>query len=105
MKEIMKYIFISITLLFIGCNSEIKKPEKVEKLYTYNIDDKLKELGIELTEPKLPKGVNIVLTVQSNNLIYLSGNGPILPNGDRITGKVGSDLSIEQGYAAARQTA
>jgi len=101
----MKYIFIGITLLFIGCNSEIKKPEKVEKLYTYNIDDKLKELGIELTEPKLPKGVNIVLTVQSNNLIYLSGNGPILPNGDKIIGKVGSDLTIEQGYAAARQTA
>ncbi len=101
----MKYVFICISLLIIGCNSPTKKTEEVEKLYTYNIEDKLKELGIELSEPKLPKGVNIVLTVQSNNLIFLSGNGPISPNGDRIIGKVGTDLSIEQGYAAARQTA
>ncbi len=101
----MKYVLICITFLFVGCNSTIKKTEKVEELYTYNIEERLKELGIELSEPKLPKGVNIVLAVQSNNLIFLSGNGPIMPNGDKITGKVGTDLSIEQGYEAARQTA
>ena len=74
-------------------------------LYNYDIEQKLSEMGIELSKPELPKGISIELSTQSGNLIYLSGNGPISTNGDRITGKVGTDLSIEQGYKAARLTA
>lgn len=76
-----------------------------ESLYSYDVEERLKELGIELSAPDIPQGLNIELAVQSGNLIYLSGNGPILPNGKRIVGKVGKDLTTEEGYEAARITA
>ena len=76
-----------------------------EDLYTYDVEERLKELGIELSTPNIPPGLNIELAVQSGNLIYLSGNGPIRPSGERITGKVGMDLTVEEGYEAARITA
>ena len=37
--------------------------------------------------------------------MYLSGNGPIAADGTRITGKVGTDLTVEQGYEAAKLVA
>jgi enamine deaminase RidA (YjgF/YER057c/UK114 family) len=66
-------------------------------------DKKLKELGIELMEPTKPMA-NYVKAVRTGNLIYLAGHGPSLPDGSNITGKVGRDLTVEQGYNAARQT-
>ena len=47
---------------------------------------------------------NYVNAVRTGNLIFLSGKGPTNPDGTNITGKVGKDLTIEQGYAAARLT-
>ena len=76
-----------------------------DNFYSYDVEERISELGIELTAPNIPPGLNIELAVQSGNLIYLSGNGPIYPNGERITGKVGNDLTIEEGYEAARITA
>jgi enamine deaminase RidA (YjgF/YER057c/UK114 family) len=38
------------------------------------------------------------------NLAYLSGHGPLQPDGKLILGRVGADLTLEQGQAAARQT-
>ena len=66
-------------------------------------DAKLAELGIELPPAPKPAGVYNPL-VQTGNLIYLSGHGPLKPDGSMITGKVGSDLNDEEGKAAARQT-
>ena len=43
--------------------------------------------------------------VRTGNLLFLSGKGPLQANGKNITGKLGEDLSIEQGYEAARITA
>jgi enamine deaminase RidA (YjgF/YER057c/UK114 family) len=43
--------------------------------------------------------------VRVGNLLYLSGKGPKNADGTDITGKVGKDLTIEQGYQAARSTA
>ena len=73
--------------------------------YDYDIETKVAALGIELEEQKLPAGLTIVFARQSGNLVYLSGNGPIMPDGTKISGKIGSDLSIEEGYQAARLTA
>jgi enamine deaminase RidA (YjgF/YER057c/UK114 family) len=39
------------------------------------------------------------------NLLFLSGNGPRKENGEYTTGKLGQELTLEQGYAAARMTA
>lgn len=76
-----------------------------ENLYTYDVEERLEELGIKLETPTLPPGINIELATQSGNLVYLSGNGPIANSGKRVIGKVDTDLSIEEGYEAARLTA
>jgi enamine deaminase RidA (YjgF/YER057c/UK114 family) len=62
---------------------------------------KLTELGITL--PSAPKPVgNYVGGVQVGNLLFMSGCGPRKPDNASITGKVGRDLTTEQGYEAAR---
>jgi len=66
-------------------------------------DKKLKDLGIELITPTKPVA-NYVKAVRTGNLLYLSGDGPMRADGKYITGKLGADLTIEQGYEAARQT-
>jgi len=101
----MKYLVVSL-LLLAGCSGQVKQENKAEDLYTYDVEERIKELGIELVSPKLPPGVKIVQAVRSGNMIYLSGNGP-LATGDRkgYVGKVGKDLTVEEGYAAARSTA
>ncbi|HEY0678561.1 MAG TPA: RidA family protein [Chitinophagaceae bacterium] len=67
-------------------------------------EQKLKELGIEL--PAVSKPIaNYVSAVRTGNLIFLAGKGPTKADGSYITGKVGTELSIEQGYEAARLTA
>ena len=48
---------------------------------------------------------NYVHAVRSGNLLFLAGKGPTLKDGTYMTGKIGQDLSIEEGYQAARQTA
>lgn len=68
------------------------------------VEIKLKEMGIELPPPGKPVA-NYVPAVRSGNLIFLSGHGPILKDGSLITGKVGADLTLEEGYQAARQVA
>lgn len=67
-------------------------------------DTRLKEKGIVLTTPGKPVA-NYVNAVRVGNLLYLAGKGPTKPDGSNITGKVGKDLTIEQGYEAARLTA
>ncbi len=65
---------------------------------------KLKELKIEL--PTLSKPIaNYVNVVRSGNLLFLSGKGTSNAQGVYITGKVGKDLTLEQGQEAARLTA
>jgi enamine deaminase RidA (YjgF/YER057c/UK114 family) len=67
-------------------------------------DKKLKELGIQLPTPSKPVA-NYVRAVRVGNLLFLAGHGPDHPDGSRTIGKVGLDLTIEQGYAAAKLTA
>jgi len=68
-----------------------------------DFDKKLKELGLELTTPSKPIA-NYVKAVRVGNLLYLSGHGPSKADGTYYTGKVGRDLTIEQGYEAAKLT-
>ena len=63
---------------------------------------RLKELNLELPPAPKPGGVYKPV-VQDGNKLYVSGHGPILPDGSMITGRVGLDLDEEQGKAAARQ--
>src|SRR6187399_310723 len=67
-------------------------------------EEKLSQLG--LTLPAVPSpAANYVNVVRTGNLLYLAGKGPTLPDGKFMTGKLGEDLDIQQGYEAARLTA
>lgn len=69
----------------------------------YDPEARLKALGITLPSPTTPVA-NYVNAVRVGNLIFLAGKGPSKPEGGYVTGKVGVDLTIEQGYEAARLT-
>jgi len=71
---------------------------------TYDPEARLAELGIELPTPPSPVA-NYVNGVQTGNLIFLAGKGPKRADGTEVHGKLGADLTIEEGYAAARLTA
>lgn len=70
----------------------------------YDPEARLAELGIELTEPA-PPVANYVRAVRSGNLVFVAGHGPTLPDGSWMTGKVGAERTIDEGYEAARLTA
>ena len=62
---------------------------------------RLKELGLVL--PKVPSPVaNYVPFRLAGNLLFLSGQGPRDDSGKQLTGKLGKDISIEEGYRRAR---
>jgi enamine deaminase RidA (YjgF/YER057c/UK114 family) len=65
---------------------------------------KLKELGIVLPSPGAPIA-NYVNAVQTGNLLFLAGKGPLPQDGKEVVGRLGKDMTIEQGYQAARSTA
>ena len=67
------------------------------------IDEKLKELNIELPPAPAAGGVYKPLVIHGN-VAYLSGHGPEMPDGSDIKGRVGEDLDQQAGYNAARQT-
>lgn len=73
-------------------------------LTAQDAETKLKEKGIVLAAPGKPVA-NYVNAVRVGNLLYLAGKGPTKPDGTYVTGKVGKDLTVEQGYEAARLTA
>lgn len=60
-------------------------------------EEKIKQFGLTIPEVSQPIA-NYVKWKQVGNLLYLAGSGP------KIYGKVGADLSVEQGYQAARDT-
>jgi enamine deaminase RidA (YjgF/YER057c/UK114 family) len=63
----------------------------------------LQALNLELPPAPKPGGVYQPV-VRVGDLIYVSGHGPLRPDGTLITGRVGSDLDQQAGYDAARQT-
>lgn len=100
----MKYLFIFfLSVSSIACNQTIQET-KIKEDPTYNPESQLKRLGIDLPETT-PPVANYVRAVQTGNLLFLSGSGPKKADGTYITGKVGQDLTMEQGYEAARITA
>ena len=68
---------------------------------TGRIDAKLKDLGITLPKAAAPVA-NYVPYVISGNLVFISGQVTVGPNGLEYVGIVGKEISVEQGQAAAR---
>ena len=104
----MKYPFILICLLSFGVACTPPSAEERRVVHSqmdpgYNPEAKLAELGIELPEVS-PPVANYVNAVRTGNLLFLAGKGPNKPEGGYVTGKLGADLSIEEGYEAAKLT-
>jgi enamine deaminase RidA (YjgF/YER057c/UK114 family) len=68
---------------------------------TADVEAKLKDLGISLPAASAPVA-NYVQSVRTGNLVFLAGTAPKNPDGTLITGKVGTDLTVDQGYQAAQ---
>jgi enamine deaminase RidA (YjgF/YER057c/UK114 family) len=65
-------------------------------------DARIQELKLEL--PPAPKPVATYVTaLRHGDLLYVSGHGPLKPDKTMITGKLGAELDLEAGQAAARQ--
>jgi enamine deaminase RidA (YjgF/YER057c/UK114 family) len=68
-----------------------------------NAEAKLKELNLTLPPAPKPAGVYKPVVIVGN-MAYVSGHGPLKPDGTMMTGRVGADLDEKGGYDAARQT-
>ncbi|MEY3051324.1 MAG: hypothetical protein RLY31_1109 [Bacteroidota bacterium] len=62
---------------------------------------RLAELGLSLPAVSAPVA-NYVNTVRTGNLVFVAGKGPALPDGGYVSGRLGLDLQVTDGYAAAR---
>jgi enamine deaminase RidA (YjgF/YER057c/UK114 family) len=85
----MKKTFLLLSLMIFALAAHSAKAQTPE--------EKIKQLGLTIPEISQPIA-NYVKWKQVGNLLYLAGSGP------KIYGKVGGDLSVEQGYQAARDT-
>jgi len=64
-------------------------------------EQKIKELGLQL--PAAPKPVaSYSLAVVAGELIYLAGHLPVRADGELVRGRLGAELTVEQGREAAR---
>ena len=96
-----KIAFILIFPLLLGCSTGETTSDSHNVSNTWDAEKKLEELGIDLPDASSPVA-NYVNAVKVGNLLFLSGKGPNLPDGSYVTGKVGEDLSIEEGKEASR---
>ena len=69
-----------------------------------NAEQKLKEMGIVLPESPKPLA-NYVRAVRTGNLLFVSGHGPYNDGKAILVGKLGKDVTIEEGYKTARNVA
>lgn len=71
------------------------------KAQTTAPEQKIKDLNIPLITPVAPTA-NFVKALTVGKMVYLSGHGPDKPEGGQVVGKIGTELDVEAGRAAAR---
>ncbi len=96
-----RLFFLSILLSFVFLISCTENTRKSSVNSSHNPEARLNKLGINLYDPGTPKAA-YVHAVRSGNMLYLSGKGPFGGDSTIVFGKLGKDLTVEQGYAAAR---
>jgi len=101
MRLIIQLVFI---IFLFSCNSNRDSPVLKAQVDAVDFEKKLKDMGINLPAVSPPQA-NYVNITQSGKLLFLAGKGPRKADGTNITGKIGADLTQEQGYEAARLTA
>lgn len=68
----------------------------------HNPETRIQELNLQLPKAPEPGGVYKPVVV-AGNCLYVSGQAPMRPDGSLITGRLGEDMSLEEGKDAARQ--
>lgn len=102
MKHLLSFSFL---LILISCGQPSNEQSiETPVADTWDAETRIIELGINLRQPSSPVA-NYVNVVRTGNLLFLSGKGPDLPEGGYVAGKVGQDLTIEEGREAARLVA
>lgn len=101
--SIKNIITLFLFALIFSCTEAPKQKPSDLNNSSYNPESELERLGIELPKGAIPVA-NYVRSVGTGNLLFLSGNGPKKSDGTYITGRVGQNLTTEQGYEAARLT-
>lgn len=98
------YLTFLIAALTLAACTDSRSQSTAQDNIGFDPEQRLKELGIVLPQPPSPVA-NYVNGVRTGNLIFLAGKGPRRADGTEITGKLGADVSIEEGYEGARLTA
>lgn len=113
MKIKSKHLSFAIFLIIIlwSCNSSESTESQtrqneasVESIQYGQVEAKLEQMEVSLPEMTTPLA-NYVHAVRTGNLVFLAGKGPRDEDGNLIKGKVGIDLTVEEGYQAARLVA
>jgi enamine deaminase RidA (YjgF/YER057c/UK114 family) len=90
-------IFVALWILGLPCLAQSASDG-------YDPEARIEELDLLL--PEIPPSIaNYVRTVRTGNLVFTAGHGPLQSDGTYLSGKLGADLDVEQGYEAARLTA
>jgi len=100
----MKYTILFFTILLSACEYSYTvdmDQNAINGKVTYKV---LTDLGIELKSPTAPVA-NYTNVVQAGKLLFLAGKGSRTDSGQIISGKVGRDLTVKQGYEAAKRVA
>jgi enamine deaminase RidA (YjgF/YER057c/UK114 family) len=93
---------IEAPIVFTGIETaELTKYAANAFVLPMSAEQRLASLGLTLPPPPTPIG-NYVPFHLAGNLLFLSGVGPRQPDGSIITGKLGAELDVARGYAAAR---
>jgi enamine deaminase RidA (YjgF/YER057c/UK114 family) len=104
-SPLLKFLVVATAIILLpGCSkcinsngiNSIKGPKP-------DFEQRLIELDIQLVSPGAPVA-NFVHSVRSGNLVFLAGHGPRRSDGSWVQGKLGRDMSIDDGYKAARLT-
>ena len=99
------YYLLNLLLLIVVLTISCKEQSKTDVVdLSYDPELRLKELNIILPSPPQPVA-NYVNGVRTGNLIFLAGKGPKSAEGTELIGKLGVDVTIEEGSAGARMTA
>ena len=100
LMECTLLLVLGMAVCFTTCKSEATA--QVAEKHSHNPEAILDSMGITL--PVIaPPIANYVNVTQAGKLLFLAGKGPKDASGTYITGKLGKDLTVEEGYEAARK--
>jgi enamine deaminase RidA (YjgF/YER057c/UK114 family) len=78
------------------------EPALAQEKPAFSPEEQLKKLKLELPPMSKPGAATLVPVVRTGDLLFVSGHGPTPVDGKPVVGKVGQDLDVKQGNAAAR---